>query len=153
MSTITNGMVLDAIKFARETWRNDGAEGETVHLLCNTIEQMKALAGCSWCGQTVPNTPEAMTQHLLTCEERATSQEEVLRRAAGVAAALDAMIRDLLASAVPHPVDNPTMWSAWYRAERFLGIPDEKSQRIMTSDKALEARLTAEPMPPISDPK
>lgn len=27
-----------ALTFARQTWRNDGAEGETVHLLCNAVD-------------------------------------------------------------------------------------------------------------------
>jgi hypothetical protein len=27
------------IAFARETWRNDGAEGETVHALCDALAQ------------------------------------------------------------------------------------------------------------------
>lgn len=32
--------VQSAIAFARETWRNDGAEGETVHLLCDAVEHL-----------------------------------------------------------------------------------------------------------------
>lgn len=30
------------IRFARETWRNDGAEGETVHRLCDELEHLVA---------------------------------------------------------------------------------------------------------------
>jgi len=31
-----------------------------------------------------------------------------------------AIIRDLLASAVPHPKEHPTMWAAWERAHQYL---------------------------------
>lgn len=55
--------------------------------------------------------------------------------------ALDAAIRALLNSAVPHPVEHPTMWRAWRKAEALLGIPVEKSRTIGSADKALEARL------------
>lgn len=33
--------VKGAIEFARRTWRNDGAEGETVHLLCDEIDRLE----------------------------------------------------------------------------------------------------------------
>ncbi len=29
------------VAFARETWRNDGAEGETVHTLCDAVERLR----------------------------------------------------------------------------------------------------------------
>lgn len=32
------------IAFARETWRDDGAEGETVHALCDALERARSLA-------------------------------------------------------------------------------------------------------------
>lgn len=91
---ITNGMVAGAIKFARETWRNDGAEGEAVHLLCDAIEQLKSLARCSWCDATTANTPEAMVEHMLTCEKRTAGHEVMLRRAATIAADLEAALLD-----------------------------------------------------------
>lgn len=81
--------------------------------------------------------------------DRLVADRNLLRnQVPGLTATLDELrgtLLDVLASAVPHPVHNPTMWSAWYRAERLLGIPESKSQRIMTSDKALKERLTAEP--------
>lgn len=36
----TPGKVAAALAFARETWRRDGAEGETVHLLCDELEAL-----------------------------------------------------------------------------------------------------------------
>lgn len=35
--------VRGAVAFARETWRNDGAEGETVHLLADEAERAMTL--------------------------------------------------------------------------------------------------------------
>lgn len=34
--------VTPAISFARKAWPNDGAEGETVHLLCDALEALMA---------------------------------------------------------------------------------------------------------------
>ncbi len=37
-------------------------------------------------------------------------------------ARLRATIEDLLKSAVPNPVEHPTMWAAWARARAVLGV-------------------------------
>lgn len=47
---------------------------------------------------------------------------------------LEATIRSLLASAVPHPGEHPTMWRAWRDAEAVLGIPPEKSHTVGPSN-------------------
>lgn len=38
MSTFDERKARAAVAFARETWRNDGAEGETVHVLANAVD-------------------------------------------------------------------------------------------------------------------
>lgn len=53
---------------------------------------------------------------------------------------LEAVICSLLASAVPHPKEHPTMWRAWRDAETVLGIPPEKTATIRT-DRKTEAEL------------
>lgn len=61
---------------------------------------------------------------------------------------LDAVIRGLLSSAVPHPGEHPTMWRAWRDAEAVLGIPPERSHTIGTSDAdRLLPRLSKESRP------
>lgn len=35
---MTRERIAAVIEFARRTWRNDGAEGETVHALCDALE-------------------------------------------------------------------------------------------------------------------
>ena len=60
---------------------------------------------------------------------------------------LRGLIDTLLASAVPHPVHNPTMWRAWRKTEEALGIPENKSHTIGTSDKKLEAALLGPDFP------
>lgn len=37
--------------------------------------------------------------------------------------ALERCIKSLLASAVPHPVEHPTMWKAWQEAKDLIGDP------------------------------
>ena len=54
---------------------------------------------------------------------------------------LEESLRDVLKSAVPHPVEHPTMWTAWRKAEAMLGISTEHSHTIPTADKALETQL------------
>ena len=47
---MTTARAMIVVKFARETWRNDGAEGETVHALCDEVEALReenlVLRGC-----------------------------------------------------------------------------------------------------------
>jgi hypothetical protein len=62
--------------------------------------------------------------------------------------ALEKCIKSLLDSARPHPVEHPTMWRAWRKAEELLCIPKEESRVIPTSDERLEAKLLAEPSEP-----
>lgn len=42
--------------------------------------------------------------------------------------ALEKCIRTLLASAVPHPVEHPTMWKAWREAEELIGATETGSE-------------------------
>lgn len=129
---ITKGKTHDAIKYARETWRNDGAEGETVHLLCDAIEQMESIAGCSWCGQTTANTPEAMTDHLLVCERRKGAHEEVVRRAA---AQIEVLIAALARA--------PCRWPDW---------PEGVAQECSEGDPCLTHYLLGHPQTPTELP-
>lgn len=40
MSNFDSRKARAAVTFARETWRNDGAEGETVHVLASAVEHL-----------------------------------------------------------------------------------------------------------------
>lgn len=106
---ITNAMVDGAITFARTTWRSDGAEGETVHLLCNAIEQMRNRAHCTWCGIVTENNPRAMVDHMVACEKRTNAQETELRR-----------LREILTTALHDLARAPCRWPA--------GVPEECSE-------------------------
>lgn len=54
---------------------------------------------------------------------------------------LRGVIRMMLAAAVPHPVEHPTMWKAWRSAAALMGLPPTKSGVIATADERLESRL------------
>jgi len=91
---------------------------------------------CDW-GCTMPGCGKQMA----VCWEHHKGVVDRLQAA-------EDMIRRMLASAVPHPVEHPTMWSSWYAAEKLLDI--KKSHRIETSNHELRARLieaAASPMP------
>ena len=74
---MTTMKAMAVVKFARETWRNDGAEGETVHALCDDVEILRERLDksvCAWCGheetRSGPNGFGAMVEHMLECPER-----------------------------------------------------------------------------------
>lgn len=70
--------------------------------------------------------------------------DEKIKRLEARVVELEAELRVVLRSSVPHPVHHPTMWGAWRQAEALLGIPPEKSATIGTCDRALEAQLLAD---------
>lgn len=65
--------------------------------------------------------------------------EESSRNCEAERALRDALL-DVLSSATPHPVDHPSMWRTWRRANVLLGR-DPDTHVIPTSDKELEMRI------------
>jgi len=54
--------------------------------------------------------------------------------------ALQSALMDVLGSATPHPVEHPSMWRTWRKANELLGR-DPDTHVIPTSDKELERRI------------
>jgi hypothetical protein len=148
----------DPVQFTTTLRGNGETHGVGVHLAC--LERQEAMGDWHGVAYFPEGTSFSAVDVALASETLAAATPISLSEGHGVTfetptetrarlsheRELRDALMNVLSSAVPHPVEHPTMWRAWREANRLLGL-DPDTHVVPTADEELERRIMSGGLP------